>query len=89
MPEAAWMLVGELNLNPLIALSLDRGYCGVAGHYLGMTKQCVDRLHGKSQKSGVGFTPTRNLLNREHGRGIDWVFTNHLSNLTDCRNQEI
>ncbi len=81
LPEAAWMLVGELNLTPFVKLSLERGYCGVAGHYLGMTKKCLDQLRNKNQKTGAGFTPTKNLLNREHARGVDWVFTNHLDKL--------
>lgn len=76
LPREAWMLVGELNLRPLVDLSLDRGYAGVAGHYLGMTNKLIARLHDKNQKAGAGFVPDKNLFNREWSRGVDFVFTN-------------
>lgn len=81
MPANAWILVGELRLAPLVELSLARGYGGVAGHYLGMTKALIGRLHQNGQTAGVGFVPTKNQLNREWSRGADFVYTNSISRL--------
>ncbi len=75
-PAAAWILVGQLNLSPLVKLSLAKGYGGVAGHYLGLSEAHIAQLHEQKQIAGVGFTPTKNLFNRERARGIDFVFTN-------------
>jgi glycerophosphoryl diester phosphodiesterase len=80
-PGAAWMLVGELDLRSRIALSAERGYAGVAGHYLGMSRANVEKLHERGQQAGVGFVPGKNLYNREWSRGVDFVFTNLTSRL--------
>ncbi|HMN67587.1 MAG TPA: glycerophosphodiester phosphodiesterase [Bdellovibrionales bacterium] len=84
-PARAWFLVGEVNLKPLIDLSLRHGYAGVAGHYLTMTKTQIGLLHSANQKAGVGFVPSRNLWRRAWARGADWVFTNHISRLKSSR----
>jgi len=82
LPNEAWILVGDVNMNSLTRFSLARKMGGVAGHYLFMTNRIVKQLHGAGQKAGVGFPPTRNLYQREWNRGVDWVFTNHLAALT-------
>lgn len=76
LPAKAWILVGELNLRHWVRESLARGLGGVAGHYLGMTSSHIAHLHAAGQMAGAGFIPSRNLLNREWSRGVDWVFTN-------------
>jgi len=81
LPSRCWILVGELKLKPLVDLSLQKKYAGVAGHYLGMSKKLIARLHDGGQKAGVGFVPSRNLFNREWRRKVDWVFTNSTSRL--------
>lgn len=72
----AWILVGELNLRPLVEISLAKNLGGVAGHYLGMTDQLIKSLHKAKQTAGTGFIPNDNLFNREWNRGVDFVFTN-------------
>jgi len=78
MPNEAWILVGDINLKTLARISMERGLGGVAGHYLFLTNSLIAQLHQRGQTAGSGFLPTRNLLNREWARGVDWVFTNHL-----------
>lgn len=84
LPEAAWILVGELALKSLVEISLARGLGGVAGHYLGMTESLIMKLQSKGQRTGAGFTPTKNLYCREWARGIDWVFTNSMTALQNA-----
>jgi glycerophosphoryl diester phosphodiesterase len=81
-PLAAWVLVGEYNLPRYTQLAIERGLAGVAGHYLLLHNGLVKTLHQAGKKAGVGFVPNQNLLQRELGRGIDWIFTNTLSALT-------
>ena len=75
----AWILVGELNLKPLVEISLSRNLGGVAGHYLGMSDSLIRRLREAKQIAGTGFIPNENLFNREWNRGVDFVFTNSVS----------
>ncbi len=81
MPEAAWILVGELALKSMVEISLARGFGGVAGHFLGMTDSLLMDLQAQGQRTGVGFIPNKNLYRREWARGIDWVFTNSMAAL--------
>ncbi len=76
LPSFAWLLVGELNLKSKISLSIEKGYAGVAGHYLGLSAKSIGLLHKQGQKAGAGFIPNKNLLHREWARGTDFVFTN-------------
>lgn len=76
LPSKAWLLVGELNLKSKISLSIEKGFAGVAGHYLGMSNKNLALLHQYGQKAGAGFIPNKNLFHREWARGIDFVFTN-------------
>lgn len=76
LPKKAWMLVGQVQLKSLIRISVERELGGVAGHYLGMSWVMLHRLKANGQRVGVGFTPNKNLLNREWARGVDFVFTN-------------
>jgi glycerophosphoryl diester phosphodiesterase len=80
-PARCWVLVGQLMLGTLVEISVAHGYGGVAGHYLGMTNGLAARLHAHGQKAGAGFISSKNLLNRERARGIDWVYTNTAENL--------
>lgn len=74
--SSSWFLVGELNLKPLVEISLAKNLGGVAGHYLGMTNGLIKKLQEAKQTAGVGFIPNTNLFNREWSRGVDLVFTN-------------
>lgn len=80
-PSECWVLVGEVNLQPFVDLAIEKKYAGVAGHYLGMSKSLITKLHDHGLKAGSGFIPSKNLYNREWSRGIDWVFTNTPSRL--------
>ncbi len=62
LPGAAWILVGDIGLRSKVNLSIDRRLGGVAGHYLGLTKTMINRLHDNGQKAGVGFVPSPNLF---------------------------
>jgi len=80
-PARCWILVGQIQLRTLVEISIAHGYAGVAGHLLGMTGSLIARLHAHGQKAGAGFITSRNILNRERARGIDWAYTNTAESL--------
>jgi len=75
-PGKSWILVGQVQMRTLVEISIAHEFGGAAGHYLGMTRGLIDRLHARQQAAGVGFVASRNMLNRERARGVDFVFTN-------------
>lgn len=73
----AMLPVAQTNTRAFSALALQRGYSGVAGHYLLLGPQ-IHRAHREAgQRVGTGFPRSRNCLYRELNRGVDWIFTNH------------
>jgi len=69
--------VAEMNTKQLSKISRQRGYGGITGHYLLLTKAIVDEQHRLGKQVGTGFISSRNCLCRELNRGIEWVFTNN------------
>lgn len=82
----SWILVGDTNVASLARSAEFLGLGGVATHYLMMTKYWISWLHQRGMAAGGGFVPTPNLYRREWGRGLDWVFTNHLNLLKSVSN---
>ena len=69
--------VAQTNTSELSKISLQRGYCGLAGHYL-MLGESVRQRHAKAgQRIATGFPHSRNCLCREIGRGVEWIFSNN------------
>ncbi|TDG13478.1 glycerophosphodiester phosphodiesterase [Seongchinamella unica] len=68
--------VAETNVRRLSDISLQRGYGGLAGHYL-LLGEGVRRRHlAAGQDIGTGFPRSRNCLCRELNRGVRWIFSN-------------
>ena len=68
--------VAETNVHQLSRISLQRGYRGLAGHYL-LLGEGVRRRHlAAGQHIGTGFPRSRNCLCRELNRGVQWIFSN-------------
>ena len=68
--------VAETNVRQLSRISLERGYCGLAGHFL-LLGETLRRRHVEAgQMVGTGFPRSGNCLRREIGRGISWIFSN-------------
>ena len=68
--------VAETNVGTLSAVSLARGYRGLAGHYLLLGGR-LQREHARvGQLIATGFPRSRRCLMRELNRGIEWIFSN-------------
>ena len=76
LPPAALFPVAETNVRAMSELSLERGYCGIGGHYLLLGERLRRRHAAFGQRLGTGFPASRNCLFREINRGIEWVFSN-------------
>ena len=80
MPDLApqhLLPVAELNVASLSKVSMQRGYAGLAGHYLLITPGIMRRHQRAGQWVGTGFPRSRNGLLREVNRGVEWVFSNN------------
>lgn len=73
---AAMLPVAELNVGQLSALALERGYAGVAGHFLLLGEGLRRRHAAAGQVIGTGFPRSRRCLYREIQRGVEWIFSN-------------
>lgn len=76
LPPATCLPVAETNVKSMSKVSLERGYCGLSGHYLLLTDKLCRRHAAKGQRIGTGFPRSRNCLYRELNRGIEWIFSN-------------
>lgn len=69
--------VAQTNTSELSKVSLQRGYCGLAGHYLMLGESVRQRHTNAGQRIATGFPHSKNCLYREIGRGVEWVFSNN------------
>ncbi|WP_170287396.1 glycerophosphodiester phosphodiesterase [Halioglobus maricola] len=86
-PPAALLPVAETNVAALSQISLERGYCGLAGHFLLLGRQVQQRHEAAGQRIGVGFPRSRNSLFRELGRPVEWIFSNDAVKLQSILDQ--
>ena len=68
--------VAQTNTASLSQVSLQSGYCGLAGHYLMLSESIRQKHVADGQMVGTGFPRSRNCLCREVGRGVEWIFSN-------------
>ena len=68
--------VAQTNTASLSKVSLQRNYCGLAGHYLMLGESIRQQHAAAGQRVGTGFPRSRNCLCREVGRGVEWIFSN-------------
>lgn len=76
-PRESMLLVPQLlNAREFCHLCDKKGYGGVMGHYLMMTKSRLAWLKVRNKLAGVGFIDSKNQLYREVGRELDYFFSN-------------
>ena len=72
----AMLPVAQTNTRAFSELALERGYSGIAGHYMMVGAGLQARHQAAGQRVGTGFPRSRRCLYRELNRGVDWIFTN-------------
>lgn len=81
VPKSTFIPIAQLNFLKLSNLARRENYCGVAGHYLFLTKSILKKHREKQQKVGTGYVASKNCLFRELNRGIEWIFSNNAADL--------
>ncbi len=81
LPPQCFLPVAQWNVHALSQQALMHGWGGITGHYLRLSDTLRQRHQAMGQALGTGFIRSENLLHREIGRGVDWVFTDHCHRL--------
>ena len=76
VPRTCLVPIAWADVRTFSRLALERGYGGVAGHFLLVGRRHITRHHQHGQTVGCGMVESRRCLYREVGRGVDWIFTN-------------
>ncbi|WP_131782209.1 glycerophosphodiester phosphodiesterase family protein [Legionella gresilensis] len=82
-PKKSLLLVPlHNNVAHFCNLSIQKGYGGVLPHYLLLRQSQINQLRKAHQKIGVGFIDSKNCLYRELNRGIEWIFSNNVEQVS-------
>jgi glycerophosphoryl diester phosphodiesterase len=85
-PPKSFLPVAQTNTRQMSRLAIEKGYAGVAGHYLLVTDR-IKRNHIRvGQAVGTGYIGSRNCLWLQIRRKIHWIFTNDLVRMLEVRN---
>ncbi len=87
VPKKALLPVAEYNFRALSDMALREKYAGISGHYLLVSNKLIRRHVDADQKTGTGFTRSRQCFHRELNRGVTWIFTNHAEKLDGFRQE--
>lgn len=80
-PAQTMMLIAETNPAAAAETVLQKGYGGIAGHYLLIRKALLSRLTRHGIPVGTGFINSGNCLYREINRGVTWLFSNRAAEI--------
>ncbi|MDX9788532.1 MAG: glycerophosphodiester phosphodiesterase family protein [Desulfobacterales bacterium] len=75
LPREAMIPIAETNASAVSDLVLQKGYGGMAGHYLLIQNAALKKLTRHHLPVGTGFINSRNCLHREITRGVTWLFS--------------
>lgn len=82
-------LVADINVTKLAQIAQEKNLAGLMGHYFFLNNDLKDKLHKNKQLLGTGYVRSKNLLFRELGRDIDWIFSNEALYIDKMRKQTI
>ncbi len=81
-PREAMLLVSQHNnTRRFCKLSIEKGYGGLLGHYVLLSKKLLKRLQAAHQQIGIGFVDSKYGLYRALNRNTVWLFTNKAKEL--------
>ncbi len=81
VPKSTFIPIAQLNFLKLSNLARQENYCGMAGHYLFLTKALLKKHWDMEQKVGTGYIGSKNCLFRELNRDIEWIFSNNAAEM--------
>ena len=83
VPSTALIPISELSINRYSHEAINKNYAGIASHFIFLTKNRINKHLEHNQKTGVGFSSSKNGLYREINRGVDWIFTDTEKTIMD------
>ena len=86
-PPSIFIPIANLDMARFSRLALEKGYGGVAGHYLLLTDAILEKHRQKDQLAGSGYPGSKNCLFREVNRGVEWIFSNNAGKLQEIINR--
>jgi glycerophosphoryl diester phosphodiesterase len=87
VPPSTFIPIAMLDMARFSKLALEKGYGGVAGHYLLLTDAILKKHRQKDQLVGTGYPGSKNCLFREVNRGVEWIFSNNAGQLQEIINR--
>lgn len=88
-PKSAIFSIAEVNVGRVSEKTLREGWAGFTGQYILVSQERI-RLHQEAgQQVGTGFADSENVLYREIGRGVDWVFTNRAPDMSQALKERL
>jgi glycerophosphoryl diester phosphodiesterase len=75
IPPETMIPIAETNTRAVSDMVFQRGYGGMAGHYMLLQNNTLRKLSQKRLPVGTGFINSKNCLYREVNRGITWLFS--------------
>jgi glycerophosphoryl diester phosphodiesterase len=83
-PKEALLLVPvHNNVRHFFKISLEKEYGGVLGHYLLLKDKQIQDLKAAHQIAGVGFVDSKYSLYRELNRGLRFLFSNNINEVSE------
>lgn len=80
-PPETLIPIAETNAGSVSELVLQKGYGGMAGHYMLVQDNILRKLSQSRLPVGTGFINSRNCLYREVSRGITWLFSDRAAEI--------
>lgn len=77
--------IAKTNIRTIFKHSLKQNFGGFTGQYLLLSNKMRHGCHQQGIKVGTGFPTEKNSFYREINRGIDWIFTNHSTELAQLK----
>jgi glycerophosphoryl diester phosphodiesterase len=75
IPPETMIPIASTNTRIVSDLVFQRGYGGMAGHYMLLQNNTLIKLSQKKLPVGTGFINSKNCLYREVNRGVTWLFS--------------
>ena len=80
-PPETLIPIAETNARALSGLVLQKGYGGMAGHYMLLQNNTLRKLSQNRLPVGTGFINSKNCFYREVNRGITWLFSDRATEI--------
>jgi len=81
IPPETMIPIAEANVGTVSDMVLQKGYGGMAGHYMLLKNNILRKLSRNCLPVGTGFINSKKCLYREVNRGVTWLFTDRATKI--------